>query len=223
MKNIRQEVITWIQLITFAVIWIVLILISTRGLIINFEALKVFPEVVTIYTVLYLLFTKWGWRWPILQGWLVPFPNLQGTWQGTLQSTWVHPDTDKTPLPIPFILVIKQSFSAISCVLYTKESSSYSSAALLSEEDDSGIKRLSYVYTNTPELTARGRSPIHEGAAILRIITTPERSMRGEYWTNRKTTGEMELTFRTKTLLEGFPPDLLPVSEKLPKEQPNNG
>ena len=213
MKNIRQEVITWIQLITFVVVWIALILTSTHGLTINLEAFKVLPEVVTIYTVLYLLFIKWAWRWPILQGWLVPFPNLQGTWQGALQTTWVHPDTGKRPPPIPFVLVIKQSFSSVSCVLYTKESSSYSSAALLSEEDDSGIKRLSYVYTNTPELTARGRSPIHDGASILRIITTPERSLRGEYWTNRKTTGEVVLSFRTKKLMEGFPADLLPSSE----------
>ena len=206
--------ITWIQVITFAIIWVLLILISTHGLSINLEALKVLPEVVTIYTVLYLLFVKWGWRWTFLQSWLVPFPNLQGTWQGTLQSTWVHPDTGRTPPPIPFILVIKQTFSSISCVLYTEESSSYSSAALLSEEDDSGIKRLSYVYTNTPELTARGRSPIHDGAAILRIITNPERQLRGEYWTNRKTTGEMELTYRTKQLLEAFPHDLLPAGQR---------
>jgi hypothetical protein len=208
MKNIKQEVVTWIQLITFIAIWVLLILLSTRALSISWEAVKLLPEVVTIYTILYLLFVKWAWRLSFLQGWLVPFPDLEGTWQGTLQTTWQNPETAATPLPIPLILVIKQSFETISCVLYTKESSSYSTAALLSEEDDSGIKRLSYVYTNTPELTARGRSPIHDGAAILKIITAPERTLQGEYWTNRKTTGTISLTFRSKKLFESFPSDL---------------
>ncbi len=213
MKNIKQEVVTWIQLITFIAIWVALILWSTKELSISWEAFKLLPEVVTIYTVLHVIFITWGWRLPSLQGWLVPFPNLEGTWQGTLQTTWQNPETGVTPPPIPMVLVIKQTFESISCVLYTKESSSYSTAALLSEEDDSGIKRLSYVYTNTPELTARGRSPIHDGAAILRIITTPERSLQGEYWTNRKTTGTISLKFRSKKRLEGFPEDLIPQSK----------
>ena len=151
---------------------------------------------------------------PFFQGWLVPFPNLQGTWQGNLKTTWQNPETGEIPAPIPVILVIKQSFDTISCVMYTKESSSRSNAALLIEEDDSGIKELSYNYTNTPELNARPHSPIHEGTGKLRIIRIPERSLCGEYWTNRKTTGEITLSFRSKQLLESFPEDLLPASEK---------
>jgi len=213
MKNIRQEAKTWIQLGAFVAVWIILILFSTRGRSISWEVLELLTEVVTIYTVLYLIFVKWGWRLPFLQGWLVPFPDLEGTWQGTLETTWQNPETGATPPPVPIVLVIKQSFEAISCVLYTKESSSYSSAALLNEEDDSGIIRLSYVYTNTPVLNARGRSPIHDGAANLRIITTPERSFEGEYWTNRKTTGTISLKFRSRKRLEKFPDDLIPQSK----------
>ena len=59
MKNIRQEVITWIQLIAFVAIWIILILVSTRELSISWESVKLLPEVVTIYTILYLIFVKW--------------------------------------------------------------------------------------------------------------------------------------------------------------------
>jgi len=209
MKNIKQEAVTWIQLVAIITIWVILIVLSTGGLNISWEAVKLLPEVVTLYTIVYLIFVKWGWRLPFLQGWLVPFPDLDGTWHGTLQSTWQNPDTGDIPPPISVVLVIKQSFEMISCVLYTKESSSYSTAALLSEEDDSGIKRLSYVYTNMPELTARGRSPTHDGAAILRIVTNPQRTLQGEYWTNRKTTGTMSLTFRSKKRLESFPPDLI--------------
>src|SRR2546421_359995 len=99
MKNIKQEVATWIQLLAFIAIWITLILLSTRELSISWESVKLLPEVVTIYTALYIIFTKWGWRFPFLQGWLIPFPNLDGTWQGTLQTTWQNPGTGVTPEP----------------------------------------------------------------------------------------------------------------------------
>lgn len=210
MKNIRREVVIWVNLLTIIVSWLLLIFLSTGEIKISVEAFKLLPEVVTIYTVLYLIFVTWMWRLPFLQGWLILFPDLQGTWQGTLQTTWQNPETGKVPPPIPAILVIKQSFDAISCVMYTQESISYSDAALLSQEDDSGLKKLSYVYSNTPGLPSRNRSPIHDGAAILRIITTPGRALQGEYWTNRKTTGELTLTFRTRNLLENFPADLIP-------------
>src|SRR5258708_15018435 len=93
---------------------------------ITWDAFKLLPEVVTIYTILYLIFVIWVWRIPFLQRWLVTFPDLQGTWQGTLQTTWHYPDTDKKPPAIPVILVVKQSFTSISCVMYTQESISYS-------------------------------------------------------------------------------------------------
>lgn len=208
MKNIREEAAIWIQIISAIVIWIVLQLAFFQKIGIDVESLKLLPEVVTIYTIFHLLFIKVGWRLPLAQKWLVPFPDLQGTWQGTLQTTWANPETGIIPPPIPLILVIKQSFDAISCVMYTKESTSRSKAALLIEEDDSGIKELSYNYTNLPDLSARPRSPIHEGAATLRIISTPQKTLKGEYWTNRKTTGEITLTFKLRALLEEFPNDL---------------
>jgi SMODS-associating 2TM, beta-strand rich effector domain len=212
MRNVRREVVIWINLVTIVVTWVILIFLSTGGLKITWEAAKPLPEVVTIYTVLYLVFITWVWRLPFLQGWLVTFPDLQGTWQGTVQTTW-RADTDKKEAPIPVILVIKHSFNFISCVMFSQESISYSNAALLSEEEESGLKKLSYVFTNTPILDARGRSPIHDGAAILRIITTPERSLEGEYWTNRKTTGTISLKFRSRKCLEKFPDDLIPQSK----------
>lgn len=213
MKNIRREAVIWINLVTIVLSWIILIFLSTGELKITWDAVKLLPEVVTIYTILYLIFITWVWRLPFLQGWLVTFPDLQGTWQGTLQTTWQYPDTEKKPPAIPIILVIKQSFNSISCVMHTQESISYSNATLLSEEEESGIKKLSYVYTNTPVLDARGRSPIHDGAAILRIISTLERSLQGEYWTNRKTTGTISLKFRSGKRLEKFPDDLISQSK----------
>ena len=75
------------------------------------------PVVVFIATC----FVLYGWRWRIFHPWLVPFPNLNGTWQGTIQTTWKNPETGQVPGPIPTILTIKQSFGRISCVMRTTE------------------------------------------------------------------------------------------------------
>src|SRR2546421_6394497 len=117
MRNIRREVVIWINLVTIVVTWVILIFLSTGGLKITWEAVKLLPEVVTIYTILYLIFVTWVWRLPFLQGWLVTYPDLQGTWQGTVQTTW-QADTDKNVPPIPVILVIKHSFNFVGCVMY---------------------------------------------------------------------------------------------------------
>lgn len=204
MKNIRQEALIWGQLLFFIAIWSLILFITNTPLTIDIEALKKLPEVVVVYTVLRFIFTRWLWRIPILQGWFIPFPDLQGTWKGTLRSTWIDPKTKKTPPPIPLILVVRQSFDSISCVMHTKESSSYSTTAGFLKGDDSGIKRLTYNYSNRPEASIRNRSAVHDGAAFLSISSKPKRKLEGEYWTNRKTTGSIEVHYKTKELLESF-------------------
>jgi hypothetical protein len=91
-------------------------------------------------------------------------------------------------------------------VLYTAESESYSVAASINRDDDSDILRLDYSYTNRPKLSLRDRSAIHDGAASLRIITSPARLLQGEYWTSRKTTGEMSFVFTDKAVAQTFVP-----------------
>lgn len=202
MKNIRQDAAIWIQLGAFVVIWVAILFLTETKLEINWEAIKMLPDVVMAYGILYLLFTKWAWRWRIFRGWLVPYPDLQGTWRGELQTTWRNPETGEVPGPIPVTLAIRQTFSAVSVVMFTGESMSHSVAASLSEADESGIKRLSYTYTNTPKVGVRDRSIVHDGAAVLRIITEQERRLEGEYWTNRKSTGELRLRYESAKVAE---------------------
>ncbi|MBI2593256.1 hypothetical protein HYW44_01260 [Candidatus Daviesbacteria bacterium] len=205
MKNIKQEAVTWGQLLLLVAIWSLVLFVTNTPLQINLEALKKLPEVVTIYTILVFIFTKWLWRAPQLQGWLVPFPDLQGTWEGTLQTTWVNPNSKKIPPPIPLILVIRQTFDSINCTMYTKESTSFSMAASFTEDLGSGAKTLAYNYSNRPDASIRDRSAVHDGAALLTVVTKPKKELKGEYWTNRKTTGSIGLKFKTKELLESFP------------------
>ncbi|NLD45963.1 MAG: hypothetical protein GX660_02025 [Clostridiaceae bacterium] len=155
MKDIRKEILVWIQPITFVAIWMAVLFFSGACFKIDWEAIKKLPDVITIYVLLVIVFTNWAWRLPIFKGWLVSFPDLQGTWKGEIESTWNDPATSQKIPPKDVTLVIKQTFSKISCSMYTDESDSFSNTAQINEDDDSGIFRLSYNYTNRPKANVR--------------------------------------------------------------------
>lgn len=161
-------------------------------------------------------FVSTAWKWRIFAGWLVPFPNLNGTWQGHIQTTWVNPETGAVPPPIPVILSIKQSFTRISCVMRTAEMTSRSYLADFWLDGDEQVKMVGYSYHSKPLPTVAGRSQPHDGTIVFELVGEPTQKLKGTYWTARKTTGEVHLTFREKTRLEEFPLDLgrHPVSGK---------
>jgi hypothetical protein len=45
---------------------------------------------------------------------------------------------------------------------------------------------------------------MHDGAAILKIVERPERVLEGQYWTDRKTTGDIQVLFKSKSLTDRF-------------------
>lgn len=172
-----------------------------------FDVLRLIPIVATADGIAYFVFTAWLWRWSRLQGWLVPFPDLNGTWQGYIQTNWKNSE-GQTPAPIPTILTIKQSFGQISCVMRTDEMESHSYIEGFCIDKDSQVRRLGYSYTSRPKASLRERSTPHDGSILFSIIGTPVYRLRGEYWTQRQTAGTIELTFRTKVLLDEMPTDL---------------
>ena len=202
MKNIREEILLWVHIGSIVVIWTAILYFTGTGLAINWEAMKKIPDVVTIYVVLSFVFTKWFWRWRVFRGWLVPFPDLQGTWQGELTSSWKDPTTGNSPPVKRVLLVIQQSFTHVSCVMYTSESESYSTAAQM--DSATGVIRLNYNYTNRPKATLRDRSTMHDGAASLRVILSPALALEGPYWTSRCTAGEISVRYRSRELLDAF-------------------
>lgn len=204
-KNIRDEAFVWVQVVVIAALWTAAIAVSTSKPAIGWELVKDLPHVVTAYAILAVVFTKWAWRWPIFRRWLVPFPDLQGTWEGEVIRVSKDPQAGSGS-SIRCFLVVRQSFSAISCTLYTEESESHSTAATLSEAEEGGITRVSYLYLNRPRLSVRTGSEVHDGAAILSYAAAPVRTLSGEYFTSRLSRGEMHFTYRGQGLAEGFIP-----------------
>jgi hypothetical protein len=172
-----------------------------------FDVVRLIPVVATADGIVYFIFTAWLWRWNLFQGWLVPFPDLNGTWQGYIQTNWKDPE-GKRPGPIPTILTIKQSFNRISCVMRTEEMESHSYLEGFCIDKDAQIRRLCYSYTSNPKTSLRERSTPHDGSILFNIIGTPVNKLDGEYWTQRQTTGRVKLTLRAKVLLDEMPSDL---------------
>jgi len=173
------------------------------------NVLRLVPVVATADGIAYFIFTVWLWRWKRLQGWLIPFPDLNGTWEGRIQTNWRDAD-GKTPGPIPTILTIKQSFRAMSCVMRTGEMESHSYLEGFCIDREAQMRRFCYSYQSRPKIGIRERSTPHDGTVLLNIVGKPVWKLEGEYWTQRQTTGTVTLQFHTRELLDELPADLPP-------------
>ncbi len=207
MKNLNFKTFILIVLVISAIVWWMIAEIKGIDLSDLWILLKQVPDVAFVNGILFALFVKWGWRSRIFQGWLVPFPDLNGTWQGTIQTSWVDPETNRSPDPIPVLLTIKQSFLSLSCVMRTAEMTSHSFAEDFKIDQEKQIKQMVYSYMSKPTVNLSERSAIHEGTIIFDILGKPVNKLSGQYWTARKTTGLIELTFREKALLDQLPSD----------------
>lgn len=188
-----------------SIVWFSLAWISNLDLSAAKDFFGLVPKVVTIDLLLIALFVKWGWKLSFLRGWLVLFPNLNGTWLGHIYSDWVNPETGEKVPPIPVMLTINQSFSHISCVMHTGEMKSFSYSEGFNIDQDKQIKQIAYVYTSKPRISLKERNLPHDGAITFNIIEQPSYKLKGRYWTERKTTGEIELSFHSKEILEEIP------------------
>jgi len=208
LKNINLKPFVYAFVVITFILWFVLALIRGTNEIELLKLIKLLPQVVFFDLIIIGIFIKWGWKFKYFKGWLIPFPDLNGTWQGTIQTNWENPETNETPGPIPAILTIKQKFTHISCVMRTAEMTSYSFAEEFKLDNDRQIKQLVYSYSSKPLLSLVDRSAQHDGTITFDIIGEPVNKLNGQYWTARKSTGEITLTFREEKLLDEIPDDL---------------
>ena len=165
------------------------------------DYIKPVTTVISIDSLLVLIFVKWLWKWNKLYPWLVPFPDLNGTWEGFLKSNWTCPNTGKKVDEIPIILTINQTFINISCTMRTGEmcSESFSSGFIINTETEN--PKLIYSYKSDPKANVKDRSAPHFGTAMLSIVNN-KKELQGEYWSSRETTGTIHLEFWRKEKID---------------------
>ena len=149
---------------------------------------------VTIISFISAIFCTTLWKCKFFAKWLVLVPNMNGVWQGTLQSTWVDPCTQQKVAPIATELTIKQSLFSISCVMKTDEMRSNSINAGFNINSDNQEFQLLYTYLSIPKQHIQERSRIHYGTIIFDLDKNYDVSeISGNYWTGRETVGSITM------------------------------
>lgn len=162
----------------------------------DFGFLKFFSAAVFVATLAWSVWDRWGWKWPVAQRISKTPRDISGTWQSTLDSAWVNPETHERPAPKTVYVVVRQTSSSVIVTLVSDESRSQSTTARVVLENDSWL--LHYLYTNEPTKPYRKRSPIHHGCGVLEIVGSPVQRLTGAYWTDRDSSGTLALTSRVK-------------------------
>lgn len=175
---------------------------------------KAISLIATLIGTVLVAVANWTWRgiWrrlPLLNK--VFFPDLNGVWEGTLQTTWVDPVTGTVPGPIHSRVTVRQGVLKFSICQRTAESDSWSTMVLPEAEPEADRYRLWYAYSNKPKATVAHRSSNHDGVAWLELsLDDDPDELRGQYYTNRRTTGD--ITLRRVSHLPTPPP----AAESLP-------
>ncbi len=155
----------------------------------------------SILTVIVSAIWRRVWqRFPVIGR--LTFPDLTGTWEGHIVSTWIDPETGHTKPPIPIKIWVRQSIFKTTIKLQTGESKSYSTRCLLESDHDAGRFRFWYSYSNKPKAEFSYRSTLHEGVSWLELdIDTNPNRLVGYYYTDRKTSGDIDV-IRTLNTIE---------------------
>jgi hypothetical protein len=178
-----------------------------QGISITLKHLVPFGTVVSVLAVFWLLLDVWLWKCPILQGWFIQRPNLQGTWLVELQSDWINPETKEGIPPITCYMGVEQSLTKLQMHLMTPESESWLIANSIKKSDNGSGYQIVGIYTNKPDISIRNnRSEMHLGSISLEThgSNSYPSSLTGEYWTDRKTTGRMDFKKRVDNVFTRY-------------------
>ena len=186
--------------------WFIVLLV--QGTQVSWNHLAPFSTVVGVLVILSLVVEHYLWRQSWLQKWFVSMPDLRGTWKVVIHSDWVNPESGETVPPIQCFMGVKQSMSSLQMHLMTPESESWFVAYNIRHAQSGHGYQIAAVYTNKPGVNLRNdRSSMHLGALVLETHGENEiipESIAGEYWTDRKTTGTIVLSDKSKKLFTRF-------------------
>lgn len=189
-----------------ALVWLIALLM--HGTPVSWVHARPFSIVVSSLVVLGVLFETVLWRQRWLHGWFVKRPDLRGTWQVELQSSYVRPGTNERVPMIVCYMGAKQTLSTLQMHLMTPESESWFIADHIRPSPSGEGFQVIGVYTNEPKIHLRDEriSEMHQGAIIVETHGPSLRptTLTAKYWTDRKTTGTMEFTARVSDVCTRF-------------------
>lgn len=178
------------------------LVLAHNGWVIPFSFFAPLSIVVSVLVGLLFVFNAWAWRWPGIHS-LVGRPDLRGTWKGTLRPNSKSSNYNVNGEAVEVFMVIRQTFSTLHLRLLSPESQSFSLAANVAEEAPEQYV-VTWVYRNEPRHSAQNRSPVHLGGGVLRVGGETVQSMAGHYWTDRQSSGEIDLALIGRTRVNDY-------------------
>lgn len=140
-------------------------------------------KVVAVTSLITITYIYHVWRYNPLE----KCPVLCKSYDGV-----ITPTCDSVPRKAT--ITIKQNLISVNITLQTEESKSISISSCIDKVYNE--TQLVYTYRNNPNAEVRERSQIHYGTVILCIDNVNEIS--GQYFTDRKTTGDMKFQAKEK-------------------------
>jgi SMODS-associating 2TM, beta-strand rich effector domain len=164
------------------------------------EYINLFSTVSLLFLTL-LFIDKIGWKWKLFK-WLINLPNLNGRYEGILESNYQSGGAN-TKKDCAF--EIKQTASEIKISSYygdvgtgnqTSEGTSLSEDIVLQKN---GSFRISHIYTGNPDFLQSGLK-IHNGCSFMTYYPH-DKTLKGNYFNDRPNKGEIKATFKQSKLL----------------------
>lgn len=158
------------------------------------ELLNAITQAVSITILLRFVYVKWLWKWLPWLEYVHSVPYLEGVWSGVFQSTWQPPDGSPPPKGLIEVKISQPNMFTIKVTQKSGESISYSYGESFEHLEDDTIF-LNYSYRNEPNASVRHRSQINYGTSRYRLERkNGTMTLKGAYFTDRKSTGDVELT-----------------------------
>lgn len=170
------------------------------------RALAALPMTITLVTLVTVLVGKFSWGlvagWPFVEE--MVYPDIRGTWRGTVKSIWRDvPSSSQVPFAdtiqhgkeITVVARIHQDWFSFKVDLETGNNYSRSATMAVWPEVQESVNRryrLWYVYLNETPEPVDGDAIAHYGAAVVEFSRDQSVGvLAGHYWTDRNwTTGK---------------------------------
>ncbi len=166
------------------------------------DFLRFFSVAVFVASIILTAWDRWLWKLPLAQKFAQVTRDVSGTWRGNLDSQWVNPDTGLAFGMQDAFLVIRQTSSSASVTLITSGASSKSSIAELI--NDNGSWSVHYTYMHEPNSANSVTNPMHHGSGVIAVVGNPPRRLRGSYWTDRSSRGDLLFTEQSRRLGDDY-------------------
>ena len=189
-----------------ALVW--WITLTCQGTPVTWEHGRPFTAVVSVLVIIRLLFDRFLWHCPCFHGGVVKRPDLRGTWEVVLKSSYIDPITAKCSADISCYVGVEQTLSELKMHLMTPKSESWSIASHVRPSPSGNGYQVICFYTNEPNIHLRHKriSEMHNGALIIDTHgcgVRPDR-LTAKYWTDRKTVGTMDFNNRVDRVFTNF-------------------